>query len=62
MCFSATASFSAGAALLVIGTVTARRAQRPRKLPFALIPVLFGVPQLIEGALWLSVPSSADII
>ena len=62
MCFSATASFSAGAALLVIGTVTARRARCPVELPFALIPALFGVQQLMEGALWLTFPAKAPLV
>lgn len=62
MCFSATASFSAGAALLIIGTVTARRARRPAELPFALVPVLFGVQQLMEGALWLTFPAKAPLV
>lgn len=60
MCFSATASFTAGAALLIVGTVTARRARRPAELPFALIPVLFGAQQLIEGALWLTFSDDAS--
>lgn len=54
MCFSATASFTAGAALLIVGAVTVARVQRPTELPFALIPMLFSVQQLIEGALWLT--------
>ena len=54
MCFSATASFTAGAALLVVGTFTTSRARHAAELPFALIPVLFGVQQLIEGTLWLT--------
>lgn len=59
MCFSATASFTAGAGLLIVGAVTARRARRRAELPFALIPVLFGLQQLIEGALWLTLPDKA---
>jgi hypothetical protein len=59
MCFSATASFTAGAALLLIGSVTTRRARRPSELPFALIPVFFGTQQLLEGALWLTFPDKA---
>ena len=59
MCFSATASFTAGAALLAVGTVTTSRARRTVELPFALIPVFFGVQQLIEGALWLTFPDKA---
>jgi hypothetical protein len=62
MCFSATASFSAGVALLIVGAVTTRRARRRAELPFALIPVLFGVQQLIEGALWLTFPDKAPLL
>lgn len=56
MCFSATASFTAGTVLLGIGAVTARQARSRAELPYALIPALFGVQQLIEGGLWLSLP------
>lgn len=62
MCFSATASFSAGVALLIVGTVTTRRARRRAELPFALIPVLFGVQQIVEGALWLTFPDKAPLL
>lgn len=62
MCFSATASFSAGAVLLGIGTLTVRSAlatgQR-RALWFAAIPVLFAVQQLIEGVIWLTFTEEA---
>ena len=61
MCFSATASFTAGIGLLVIGAVTASRATRRAELPFALIPALFGVQQLIEGGLWLTFPDKAPL-
>ena len=54
MCFSATASFVAGISLAAIGVVTVRRARRKTDLPFALIPLLFGIQQIIEGMLWLS--------
>ena len=54
MCFSATASFTAGIGLLAIGAVTTSRVRRRAELPFALIPALFGVQQLIEGGLWLT--------
>ena len=59
MCFSATASFTAGAGLLIVGAVTTRRARRRAELPFAFIPVLFGLQQLIEGAIWLTLPDKA---
>lgn len=54
MCFSAPASFIAGAALTTIGVVTLRLAWRPAQMPFAAIPLLFGLQQLIEGLIWLS--------
>lgn len=59
MCFSATASFTAGTALLAVGAFTTSRTRRPAALPFALIPVLFGIQQLIEGGLWLTFPDKA---
>ena len=54
MCFSATASFSAATALLLVGSVALPYVRKPSELPFALIPVLFGVQQLLEGLIWLS--------
>ena len=57
MCFSAAASFSAGALLLGIGTLTLRSAwvaRQPRALLFAAIPLLFAIQQLIEGVIWLT--------
>jgi len=62
MCFSATVSFTAGAALLLVGAWAVRLSREPRELPFALIPVLFGVQQLLEGALWLTLPDKAPTL
>ena len=65
MCFSATASFSAGALLLGIGTLTLRSALATRQrqaLPFAAIPMLFAVQQLIEGVIWLSFSHEAPLL
>lgn len=59
MCFSATASFTAGAALLAIGTLTLRQADRLAELPYASIPALFGLQQLVEGGLWLTFTNKA---
>lgn len=52
MCFSATASFVAGAALSATGVVTIRKTKK--EMLFAAFPLLFGVQQFIEGAVWLS--------
>ena len=57
MCFSAKEGFTAGTVLIVVGAITARRVRRPSALPLALIPALFGIQQLIEGALWLTFSS-----
>jgi hypothetical protein len=59
MCFSATVSFTAGVGLVAVGVMTTRRVRRRAELPFALIPLLFAVQQLIEGALWLTFPDKA---
>ena len=62
MCFSATASFSAGAVLLGLGTLTLKSAHRPRELPFAAIPLLFAIQQLSEGVIWLTFGSEAPLL
>ena len=65
MCFSATASFSAGALLLGVGTLTLRSAMtahQPRALPFAAIPLLFAIQQLIEGVIWLTFRVDAPLL
>lgn len=54
MCFSATASFTAGTALSAVGVLTLRKPRNKGELPLALIPLLFGIQQLTEGVLWLS--------
>lgn len=62
MCFSAQASFAAGTVLLIVGVVTVKRARTRRSLPYAWIPVLFGIQQLLEGALWLTFPDRAPML
>lgn len=54
MCFSAVASFSAGSVLSVAGVITTQKAQSRVQLAFAIIPFLFGIQQLSEGFVWLS--------
>ena len=65
MCFSATASFSAGVVLLWLGTLTLRSAlfsHLRRDLPFAAIPLLFAIQQLIEGVIWLTFSYEAPLL
>jgi len=54
MCFSAAASFGAGAVLCTAGMLTIRKIQKPSQLAFAAIPLFFGIQQLSEGLVWLS--------
>ncbi|MDP2818880.1 MAG: hypothetical protein Q8O29_11525 [Polaromonas sp.] len=62
MCFSATASFSAGVVLVGLGTLTLRAVRRPRELLLASIPLLFGIQQLIEGVIWLTFSYEAPLL
>lgn len=62
MCFSATASFVAGASLTALGVATLKKAERKAEVPFAMIPLLFGVQQIIEGMLWLSFRFDAPLL
>lgn len=56
MCFSATASFTAGVVLTVIGIASIKKAKHKSQLLFASIPFMFGVQQFAEGILWLTIP------
>lgn len=54
MCFSANASFTAGVALTVIGIASIKKTDHRSQLFFAGIPFIFGIQQLSEGVLWLT--------
>ena len=56
MCFSAEVSFAAAAILLPAGVAAILRAYRTdrRYVPIAALPLLFGVQQMFEGAVWMS--------
>lgn len=62
MCFSATASFTAGTALVAVGGVTIHKSQGRAELPIALIPLMFGIQQISEGALWLSIRHNLPLL
>lgn len=62
MCFSAAASFTAGTALVVVGGLTVRKSEGRQELPLALVPVLFGIQQLVEGVLWLSLRNDMPLM
>jgi hypothetical protein len=54
MCFSPTASFVAGVAISTVGVATLKNVKNKREIPFALVPLIFGIQQIIEGFVWLS--------
>ena len=54
MCFSAATSFTAGTLLSVLGAVSLRHAQTRFEIPFAAIPLLFGMQQISEGVVWVA--------
>jgi hypothetical protein len=57
MCFSAGASFSAGVVLTVIGIASIKKTHHGSQLLFASIPLIFGIQQLTEGILWVTIPN-----
>jgi hypothetical protein len=57
MCFSASASFGAGVVLNIIGVATIKKTSHSPQLLFASIPFIFGVQQIAEGMLWVTLPN-----
>jgi len=55
MCFSAPASIIAGTTLCAIGKKTLKKTKSRNEYAFASIPLLFGIQQLAEGAVWMTV-------
>jgi len=62
MCFSASASFIAGTSLCAIGVATVKKVEARNELPFAMIPLLFGIQQLTEGVIWLTFSHDAPLL
>lgn len=54
MCFSASASFISGAALTTVGLITISKVKKKREIAFGAIPLMFGIQQLIEGIVWIT--------
>lgn len=62
MCFSATASFTAGAVLTAAGVATTRVVTKPSQRVFASIPFLFAIQQFAEGFVWLALTKPGEFI
>ncbi len=58
MCFSAEASFVGGIVISAIGVATIREIHKPSQLVFASIPLFFGIQQIVEGCLWVTLPNA----
>jgi hypothetical protein len=56
MCFSPEASFAGGVIISSIGVATIRKVHKPTQIIFACIPLFFGIQQIAEGFLWLTLP------
>jgi hypothetical protein len=57
MCFSAEASFAGGAVITAVGVATVVKSRQPEQRLFSTIPLLFGLQQFAEGALWITLKS-----
>jgi hypothetical protein len=55
MCFSASASFTAGVLLTFVGAETLRKVHKPSQIIFAGIPLFFAFQQFTEGVIWLAI-------
>ncbi len=62
MCFSASASFIADTSISVLGVATIKKTKAKTEIPFAMIPLLFGIQQLIEGVIWLTFHYEAPLL
>lgn len=54
MCFSASASFTAGALLSMVGTASIIKHKKTPYRFLAMTPLLFGLQQLNEGLIWIT--------
>ncbi len=62
MCFSASASFTAGAVLTAAGIATIKEVSKPSQRVFASIPFLFAIQQFAEGFVWIAFTHSDPCI
>ena len=61
MCFSASASFSASAVILLTGLIAEAESKTRAQHILALIPIFFAVQQFIEGCLWLNLLHDGNV-
>lgn len=63
MCFSPEASFTSGTIISALGVYTLKKVRVPSQMLFASVPLVFGLQQLSEGMVWMSLrdPASAGM-
>ena len=61
MCFSASASFTASAVLLLCGIVALKKAKKNQRF-FAATPLLFSAQQFTEGIVWQTLQTNASAV
>lgn len=61
MCFSPEASFAGGFIISIIGIATVTKVHKPSQMIFASIPLFFGIQQIVEGVLWMTLPNMEHI-
>lgn len=54
MCFSAEVSFGASAVISTTGALTLKKSKTKGQKLFAMIPLMFGIQQFMEGCLWIA--------
>ena len=65
MCFSALSSFTASALLVTSGVYCSKKViekNNYKYLPMAMIPLLFGLQQALEGMVWLSLDAHNPVL
>lgn len=62
MCFSMTASFTSATLLLAVGGVASQHVRAKVEWPYALIPVMFGMQQILEGLIWIALGDGGSSI
>lgn len=55
MCFSVQADLTAGVILLPVAALSLREVRHAREVPFAALPLLFALHQLVEALVWAGV-------
>ena len=59
MCFNATASFVGAGIVLTAGVGSLALVRDKRQIPFATLPLIFGLHQFMEGVTWLKLDNQA---